>query len=209
MADKSRFPNPRLVTQDGERVRLYDDLVKDRIVMVHFAYTRCTGSCPRSTANLVQVQRLLGERFGRDVHMLTLSLDPANDTPEAMKLHMDALGGRPGWTWLTGARRDLEVVRRFLGFYDPDPRIDADRSQHAGTVLVGNERRGRWSTVPAMIRPQAIVDLVLRTAGVAWTAQGAEARPAMPPPARDGGRGHTIRPARELELASAWARHDR
>lgn len=172
MADTPRFPNPLLVTQDGEWVRFYDELVRDRIVMIHFAYTRCDGSCPRSMANLVHVQRLLGDRFGREITMLTLSLDPENDAPTAMRRIMDAHRGRPGWTWLTGARRDLEALRRFLGFYDPDPRVDRDRAQHAGTVLIGNDRRGRWSTVPALIRAEEILELVLRTAGVAPSARG-------------------------------------
>jgi len=158
------FPNPRLVTQDGEAVRFYDDLVRGRVVMVNFAYTRCTGSCPRSTAQLVEVQRLLGERFGRDVTLLTLSLDPENDAPDAMRQYIAAHGGRPGWTWLTGRRADLEAIRRFVGFADRDPVLDADRTRHTTLVLLGNDRTGRWSTVPALIRPQLIVDALLRTA---------------------------------------------
>lgn len=158
------FPNPRLVTQDGEAVRFYDDLVRGRVVMVNFAYTRCTGSCPRSTAQLVEVQRLLGERFGRDVTLLTLSLDPENDAPDAMRQYIAAHGGRPGWTWLTGRRADLEAIRRFVGFTDRDPVLDADRTRHTTLVLLGNDRTGRWSTVPALIRPQLIVDALLRAA---------------------------------------------
>ena len=158
------FPNPRLVTQDGQAARFYDDLVRGRVVMVNFAYTRCTGSCPRSTAQLVEVQRLLGERFGRDVTLLTLSLDPENDAPDAMRQYIAAHGGRLGWTWLTGRRADLEAIRRFVGFTDRDPVLDADRTRHTTLVLLGNDRTGRWSTVPALIRPQLIVDALLRTA---------------------------------------------
>ncbi|HEX7625339.1 MAG TPA: SCO family protein [Anaeromyxobacteraceae bacterium] len=160
-----RFPNPSLVTQDGQAVRFYDDLVQGRVVMVSFGYTRCQGSCPRSTAQLVAVQRLLGERFGRDVTLLTLSLDPEHDTPEAMRAYTTAHGGRPGWTWLTGRRDDIEAIRRFVGFTDRDPAVDADRTRHTALVLIGNDRTGRWSSVPALIRPELIVEALLRTAG--------------------------------------------
>jgi protein SCO1/2 len=160
-----RFPNPILVTHDGRRVRFYDDLVRGRTVMVNFSYTQCTGSCPRSTAQLVQVQRLLGKRFGNDVTLLTLSLDPENDSPEAMRRYITAHGGRQGWTWLTGRRDDIEAIRRFVGFTDRDPKIDANRAQHTTLVLLGNDRAGRWSSVPALIPAQQIVAALLRVSG--------------------------------------------
>jgi protein SCO1/2 len=160
-----RFPNPLLTTHDGKSVRFYEDLVKGRRVMLNFSYTQCKGSCPRSTRQLVAVQRLLGERFGHDVTLLTLSLDPENDTPAAMRRNIEANEGRPGWTWLTGRIEDLEAIRRFVGFTDPDPVIDADRNQHANLVLVGDDRTGRWAAVPALIRPELIVEALLRTAG--------------------------------------------
>ncbi|HET9594017.1 MAG TPA: SCO family protein [Anaeromyxobacteraceae bacterium] len=160
-----RFPDPRLVTQEGKEVRFYDDLVRGRVVMVNFAYTRCTGKCPLSTARLVEVQRLLGQRFGRDVFHLTISLDPERDTPEAMRRYMAAHGGRPGWIWLTGAREDIDGIRRFLGVADRDPAVDADRARHTGLVLLGDDRTGRWSSMPAQVRPELILEALLRTAG--------------------------------------------
>jgi protein SCO1 len=160
-----RFPNPTLVTQEGKEVRFYDDLVRGRVVMLNFAYTRCEGKCPRASAQLVQVARLLGDRFGRDVTLITLSLDPEHDTPEAMRRYVAAHGGGPGWTWVTGKKEDLEAIRRFVGFTDPDPRADADRTRHTGLVLLGNDRTGRWSSMPALVRPEVILEAVLRTAG--------------------------------------------
>lgn len=160
-----RFPNPLLTTHEGREVRFYDDLVRGRVVMVNFSYTQCKGSCPRSTRQLLAVQELLGERFGRDITLLTLSLDPENDTPEAMRRYVEAHEGRPGWIWLTGRRDDIEAIRRFVGFTEPDPVIDADRTQHTNLVLVGDDRTGRWAHTPALVRPELIVETVLRTAG--------------------------------------------
>jgi protein SCO1 len=160
-----RFPNPILVTQDGRKVRFYDDLVRGRVVMVNFGYTQCTGKCPRATTGLVAVQRLLGARFGREVTLVTLSLDPDRDTPEEMRRYVAAHGGRPGWTWATGRREDIDAIRRFVGFTDRDQRLDADRTRHTTLVLVGNDRTGRWSSVNALIAPEQILELLLRTAG--------------------------------------------
>lgn len=174
-----RFPNPVLVTQEGKEVRFYDDLVRGRVVMVNFSYTRCAGSCPLSTMRLVEVQRLLGDAFGRDVTLLTLSLDPGNDTPQAMSRYVAAHGGRAGWTWLTGRREDLEAIRRFVGFVDPNPSVDADRTQHTTLVLLGNDRTGRWSSVPALIPAKQLVAALRR---VARDPPGAP-RAGAPPPA--------------------------
>jgi protein SCO1/2 len=158
------FPNPTLITQEGKAVRFYDDLVRGRVVMVNFAYTQCRGQCPRATAQLTAVQRLLGDRLGREVIHLTLSLDPEHDTPEAMSRYVAAHGGRAGWIWLTGKREDVEAIRRFVGFTDPDPRIDADRTRHTTLVLLGNDRTGRWSAMPALVRPELILASLDRTA---------------------------------------------
>src|SRR5689334_25348966 len=79
------FPNVPLVTQDGRTVRFYDDLLKDKIVAIDLVYTNCRYVCPLETARLAQVQRLLGDRVGRDVFSYSITIDPARDTPEVLK----------------------------------------------------------------------------------------------------------------------------
>ena len=70
------FPNVVLTTQDGKEVRFYDDLLKGRTVAINIMYTSCTDECPLETARLVQLQRLLGERMGKDVVFYSISIDP-------------------------------------------------------------------------------------------------------------------------------------
>src|SRR5712691_2803925 len=62
-----RFPNILLRTQDNTPVRFYDDLVKDRIVIINFIYTTCYDICPGTTGNLMRVHQHLGDRVGRDI----------------------------------------------------------------------------------------------------------------------------------------------
>jgi protein SCO1/2 len=159
------IPNVPAVTHRGRPVRFYDDLVRDRLVLVSFTYTRCTGRCPRTNGNLAAVQALLGPRLGADVFMLSVTLDAEHDTPEALRHLAEALGARPGWSFVTGTPADMERLRKAFGFTDPDPVIDADRTQHAALVALGDDRTGRWAAVPGAISPREIVEALLRTGG--------------------------------------------
>ncbi len=148
---RQRFPNVPLLTQDGERVRFYDDLVKGKIVMINAFYATCTGICPRGTGTLREVQERLGDRVGRDVFMYSLTLKPAEDTPDVLREYAETYDVRPGWTFLTGRPEDCELLRRRLGFQLTDPKLDADTSQHTGSVLAGNETIDRWLMCPTSI----------------------------------------------------------
>src|SRR5919106_2614817 len=78
---KRYFPNFELTTHDGKKVHFYDDLIKDKIVVLNFMYVKCEGICMPITMNLKRVQRLLGDRVGRDIFMYSITLKPEEDTP--------------------------------------------------------------------------------------------------------------------------------
>ena len=148
---RRHLPNVLLTTHAGEKVRFYDDLIKDKVVVINFMYVSCDGSCPLTTANLVKVRKALGERFGRDVFFYSITLMPEEDSPAALKrfadrYNVDAMG--PGWSFLTGRPRDIELLRRRLGFAYEDRTLDADRTNHIRLVLMGNEPYGWWGTAP-------------------------------------------------------------
>ena len=154
---RRHFPNVSLLTQDNQRVRFYDDLVKDKIVMFNFFYVSCTGICPASTANLVKVQHALGDRVGRDIFMYSISLKPREDRPKQLKEYVEMHGITPGWTLLTGKPDDCELLRRHLGFADADPIRDRDIANHIGLVVYGNERLDSWAACPALTEPTSFV----------------------------------------------------
>jgi protein SCO1 len=160
LAPPSRFPNFLLRAHDGRTVRFYDDLIKGRTVVINFMYAECTGICPGMTANLLKVQAALGERVGRDVFMYSFTLEPEHDTPEVLRAYAESHHVKPGWLFLTGAKADMETLRRRLGFVDSDPVLDADRSEHIGLVRIGNEAIDRWSACPALGRPEQIVETI-------------------------------------------------
>src|SRR3954467_15939188 len=109
------FPNVPLTTQDGKVVRFYDDLLKNKSVVVNLIYTRCTASCPLETAKLTQVQKILGDRVGKDIFFYSISIDPKHDTPEALNAYMQKYHIGPGWLFLTGAEEDIKLVAKKLG----------------------------------------------------------------------------------------------
>ncbi len=156
------FTNAELRTHEGKTVRFYDDLMKDKIVLINFMFTDCGDVCPGMTQNLTDVQKLLGDRVGRDIFMYSISLEPETDTPEKLKAYAETFDVGPGWLFLTGARDDVEVLRQRLGFVDSDPVQDADLEQHIGTVRIANVPLHRWMMSPALLAPEAIVRSVMR-----------------------------------------------
>ena len=159
---RQRFPNVALTTHEGRAVRFYDDLLMDKTVLINFMYTNCDGKCPITTATLAGVQRILGPRMGRDIFMYSISLDPEHDTPRVLRRYARQFGAKPGWLFLTGTPDAVEVLRRSLGFVDPDPAIDKDRAQHIGMVKYGIEPLERWAGCPVFVKPETIARALLR-----------------------------------------------
>lgn len=155
------FPNVELTTHEGKKVRFYDDLIKDKIVVINFMYADCEGICPTITSNLVKAQKLLGERVGRNIFMYSLTLRPEKDTPEALKHYAKMHGVKRGWLFLTGKPEDIERLRRSLGFSTSNQKLDKDRTNHVGMVKYGNERRQWWGMCPGKARPGWIVESIL------------------------------------------------
>ena len=161
------FPNLTLETHDDGRVRLYDDLLKGKTVVVHFFYVDCRDAlCTAVIENLVQLQRLLGERCGRDVFMYSFTLAPGEDTPARLKQYREAHRVGPGWTFLTGSPGDLELCRARFGLSDPDPGLDRARTPHTNVVLMGNEAHERWVSTPALTSPSYLLEQLDRVCGV-------------------------------------------
>jgi protein SCO1/2 len=155
------FPNVLMHTHEGEQVRFYDDLLKGKSVIINMMYTQCEdGSCPLITSNLVSLQRLLGDRVGQDIYMYSISLKPQEDTPRMLLEYAIRQRVGPGWLFLTGDTRDVELLRRRLGFTNPDPVRDADVRQHTAAVRFGNERLERWCMAPGGTNPRYLQTLV-------------------------------------------------
>ena len=163
------FPDVQLTTQDGAKVRFYD-LIRGKTVAIELIYTSCRYACPLETARLAQVQRLLGDRMGRDVFFYSISIDPEHDTPAVLKAFAESFHAGPGWTFLTGRRADIERLARKLGLYStPDPE---NKDGHVPALLLGNEATGEWMRASALDNPGMTATMITR-----WIA----GYPAAPP----------------------------
>lgn len=152
------MPNVVLQTHEGQRVRFYDDLIKGKAALINFMFTSCTSQCPLATANLLKVEEGLGERLGRDIVMISVTVDPATDTPSVLKRYAGRYGTKPGWYFVTGTKKDVDLIRRRLGVLDDG----VDKSQHTGMLVYGNDATGQWAATPVMAEPKTIVRGVLR-----------------------------------------------
>lgn len=144
--DSSYFPNLPVVTQDGVELKFYDDVIKDKLVVISFIYTSCRDICPLVTARLAQVREKLGEAQDRFT-FVSITIDPEHDGPAQLKAHADAFQVGPGWLFLTGVPSDIQQIRHKLG--------ERSRSltEHRNEVVLGNDPAGDWA------RDSAFTDL--------------------------------------------------
>ncbi len=149
-SDASHFPNIELITHEGKKVHFYDDLIKGKIVAIDLIYTTCGYACPLETARLAQVQKKLGNRVGTDIFFYSISIDPEHDTPEVLRAYMEKYHIGPGWTFLTGKKKDIDFLSQKIGLYS-DPSINKDG--HLPHLLMGNETTGQWMRGSALDNP--------------------------------------------------------
>ena len=154
----ARLPNVLLTTHEGETVRFYDDLVKDKVVAINFIYTSCKDTCPAETAKLRMVHSELGDRMGRDIFMYSISIDPEHDTPEVLKEYTERYRTGRGWTFLTGREEDVTLLRKRLGLYMDE--LDQESGDHNITMIVGNDRIGKWIRRSPYDNPKMLANLI-------------------------------------------------
>lgn len=147
--------NPLLRTQDDKPVHFFDDLLRGKVVLINFILTTCKDTCPMVTANLSKVQELLGDKVGRSINMISLSVDPQRDQPAELKKFADNFNVGPGWYFLTGAQPEIEPLLRRLAAYTTDP-LD-----HSTVLVIGNVETGNWTKIFGMSEPAAIARAVL------------------------------------------------
>src|SRR5262245_50626177 len=96
-AARKYFTDVELVTQNGDTVRLYSDLLKDKVVVINAFFGTCTGSCPKMAGVLAGLQERIAGHVGKDVFLLSFSVDPETDTPQKLKEYAASFHALPGW----------------------------------------------------------------------------------------------------------------
>lgn len=156
------FPNTLLTDQDGRQVHFFDDLIRDKVVVINFIFTTCSDSCPLETARLRQVQQLLGDRVGKDIFFYSISIDPLSDTPEVLKAYAQRFKVGPGWQFLTGDFDAVTELRHKLGLFIEG--VDNGRNKdHNLSLIVGNQSTGRWMKASPFENPWILADQLANT----------------------------------------------
>ena len=148
------FTDVLLIDQDGKELRLYSDLIKDKVVIINSMFTSCNSVCPPMTLSLQRIQDWLGDRLGKDVVILSLSVDPATDSPQVLKEFARKYKAKPGWYFLTGKKENLEFALRKFGQY-----VES-RDDHYTVMLIGNDRTNLWKKALGMARSDALIAIV-------------------------------------------------
>ena len=151
---RNYFTDVVLTDQDGKPVRFYSDVLQGKTVVVESFFSSCTGTCPLMNATFAKIQTAVGDRLGKDVFLVSITVDAENDTPAKLKEYAVRMKARPGWMFLTGNKKNVDQALHKLG-------LDVEaRENHKNLFIVGNEPKGLWKKVFGLGKPDEIVGLV-------------------------------------------------
>jgi protein SCO1 len=148
------FTDVVLINQNGDKMRLYSDLLKGKVVIINSFFATCQGSCLPMNRNLEKVQEALGDHVGKDVVIISISVDPIVDTPANLKEYAKKLHARPGWYFLTGEKQNVDLALNKLG------QFVSDKQDHLNIFIIGNERTGLWKKAFGLAPSDQLVKVV-------------------------------------------------
>jgi len=151
---KVTVPDVTVVDQNNRELHFYRDLVKGKTVAINFIFTTCTTICPPLTANFASVQRKMMARGVKDLHLISVSVDPENDTPAKLKSYAAMFNAQPGWTFVTGSRSDLERLWSAFSI------TAGNKLDHSPTVAIGNEPRHEWMFASGLNSPEKLAKVI-------------------------------------------------
>jgi protein SCO1/2 len=148
------FSDVELVNQDGEKLRFYTDVLKGKTVVVNAFFTTCTSVCPPMNRSMEKIQEALGPRVGKDVFLVSLTVDPTTDTPARLKEYAAKFHAGKGWTFLTGKKENVDWALYKVGQYVED------KNAHTTVIIVGNEATGLWKKALGMAKVDDLIAIV-------------------------------------------------
>jgi protein SCO1/2 len=154
-----KFADVALVDQTGKAVRLEQDLVSNKIVVMSFIYTSCTTVCPVVSSIMGKVQKQLGARVGTEVQLVSISIDPQRDDAKRLNEYARSFQNGPGWSWLTGSTQSVAETLKGLGTFN------GDLKSHAPLILVGDGNSRHWTRYYGFTDPAVLTREVEKLSG--------------------------------------------
>jgi protein SCO1 len=153
-ATKMEIPDVAVLDQHGNKLHFYTDLIKGKTVAINFIFTNCTTICPPLAATFQRLQREMGERVGKDVHLISISVDPVTDTPERLKAWGAKFKAGPGWTFVTGEKQEMDKLLNALGA------AVSKREDHTPSLIIGNDANGVWTRTYGLAKIAQIMGVI-------------------------------------------------
>ena len=143
-------PDVVLVNQDGAKVKLRATLESGEPVIVDFIFGTCTTICPVLSAGYANLQTKMPPGAPK-VHLVSISIDPENDTPKVMRDYLKRYRAKPGWDFLTGRREDVDKVMVAFNAYIPN------KMSHYPLTLIREPKTGKWVRIFGMMSSSEFV----------------------------------------------------
>ena len=138
-------------------MRFYSDLLQGKTVVVNAFFTTCTGVCPVMSGTMARIQDWLGDRLGNEVHLISISVDPENDTPERLREYAERFDAKPGWYILGGEKENVDWALYRLGQYAEQ------KEAHTNLMIIGNETARVWKKAFGLAKAQELIQMVEET----------------------------------------------
>jgi cytochrome oxidase Cu insertion factor (SCO1/SenC/PrrC family) len=148
------IPDVEVLDQDGNALHFYTDLIKDKTVAINFIFTNCTTICPPLAATFARLQREMGDKMGRDLHLISISVDPLTDTPERLKAWGAKFKAGPSWTFVTGEKQEMDKLLNALGA------AVSKREDHTPAMIIGNDSKGVWTRTYGLAKISQITGVI-------------------------------------------------
>ena len=148
------FSDVELISQDGQKVRFYSDVLKNKVVVINTFFTTCTNICPPMNRNFEKIQEALGDRLGKDAFLISITVDPETDTPTRLKEYSRRFHARPGWLFLTGKKENVDWALYKLGQY-----VET-KDDHTNIFIIGNEPKGLWKKAFGLAKAEELIRIV-------------------------------------------------
>lgn len=146
--------------QDGATVRFKADVIGDRVAAIIPFYTNCTTAYPILIFVFTRLQEMLGQHLGRDVVLVSVSVDPRTDMPARLKAFAARQKARPGWVFVSGEINTLGKVLNGIGIHYLVGQSPDERS-HIPLTFVGHPR-GEWKRFYGYPAPEVLFEEIKR-----------------------------------------------
>ena len=144
-------PAVTMVRADGESVSLPRELDDGRPVLLNFIFTTCSSICPLTSRTLEEFQHKLGAEAAK-VHMMSISIDPEQDTPARLREYARKFHAGPAWQYYTGTVAASLAAQRAFDVYR------GEKMSHTPVTLMRAAPGKPWLRIEGFVTPDELVD---------------------------------------------------